>query len=143
MGEEVATGTTLGEQWALCYRYTFLHLPRVPPVLVTVRLFFNVSLLTTGWLLRRLFLVVAREAGVVYGGSYTRSLSTIALVAEKVVLGGGKGGRGCVRGIVHQVALNHCFRCLALEHLSLKICMATVHLVAPGWTATFEEAVAR
>merc|ERR1719220_720701 len=81
MGEEVATGTTLGEQWALCYRYTFLHLPRVPPVLVTVRLVFIVSLLTTGWLLRRLFLVVAREAGVVYGGSYTRSLSTIAFVA--------------------------------------------------------------
>ena len=41
------------------------------------------------------------------------------LVAEKVVLGGGKGGRGCVRGIVHQVALNHCFRCLALEHLKM------------------------
>merc|ERR1719362_666187 len=72
---------TLGEHWALCYRYTFLHLPRVPPVFVTVRLVFIVSLLTTGWLLRRLFLVVARAAGVVYGGSYTRSLSTIAFVA--------------------------------------------------------------
>ena len=65
VGKEVAAGTTLGEQWALCYRYTFLHLPRVPPVLVTVRLVFSVSLLTTGWLLRRLFLVVARAAGVV------------------------------------------------------------------------------
>merc|ERR1711971_1515179 len=76
---EVPTGT---RHWAFCYRYTFLHLPRVPPcVFVTVRLVFIVSLLTTGWLLRRLFLVVARAAGVVYGGSYTKSLSTIAFVA--------------------------------------------------------------
>merc|ERR1719239_854757 len=64
------------------------------------------------------------------------------LVAEKVVLGGGKGSRGRVRGIVHQVALNHSLRCLPLKHLSLKICMATVHLVASGRVATFEEAVA-
>ena len=46
-----------------------MHLPNVPPVLVTVRLVFMVSLLTTGWLLSKLFLVVARAAGVVYGGS--------------------------------------------------------------------------
>ena len=48
-----------------------------------------------------------------------RVLADHRLVAEKVVLGGGKGGRGCVRGVVHQVALNHCFRCLALEHLKM------------------------
>merc|ERR1719291_1330201 len=63
------------------------------------------------------------------------------LVAEKVVLGGGEGGRGGVRRVVHQVALYHCLRRLPLKHLSLKICMATVHLVASGWVATFEEAV--
>merc|ERR1719222_1870958 len=71
-----------------------------------------------------------------------RVLADHRLVAEKVVLGGGEGGRGRVRWVVHQVALHHCLRCLPLKHLSLKICMATVHLVASGRVATFEEAVA-
>merc|ERR1719305_2258171 len=71
-----------------------------------------------------------------------RVLADHRLVAEKVVLGGGKGGGGRVRWVIHQVALHHCLRCLSLKHLSLKICMATVHLVASGWVATFEEAVA-
>merc|ERR1719222_121164 len=71
-----------------------------------------------------------------------RVLADHRLVAEKVVLGGGEGGRGRVRWVVHQVALHHCLRCLPLKHLSLKICMATVHLVASGWVAAFEEAVA-
>ena len=48
-----------------------------------------------------------------------RVLADHRLVAEKVVLGGGEGGRGRVRWVVHQVALHHCLRCLPLKHLKV------------------------